>query len=183
MAALHNVALFIANVFFSLCVFMVLLRILLQFFGANVNNPICQMTAKITNPVVLPLRKILPRVRFIDLASLTVLFIVEILKFLTIGLIQGIYIGFLLNILMSVTDIFLQTIDFLFYAILIRMILSWINSPNSMYLAEIVYILTEPMLGRIRRFLPSIGGMDLSPIVAFVFLKIINIVILSYLPG
>ena len=183
MTALHNVVLFIANIFFSFCVFVILLRILLQFFRANFHNPICQLVAKMTNPVILPLRKILPRVSFIDLSSVIVLLIIEILKFMTLGFIQGIFISLPFNIIMSLTDMILQTIDILFYAILIRVILSWINSPNTMVLAEIVYLLTEPMLGRIRRIVPPIAGLDLSPIVAFILLKILSIVILSYLPG
>lgn len=183
MAALQNVTLFIANIFFSFCVFVILLRILLQFFRANINNPICQMIAKFSNPVVLPLRKILPRISFIDLASVLVFFIIEILKFMVLGWLQGIMIGPLLIIIMSITDMLLQIVDALFYAILIRVILSWINSANTMVLAEIVYVMTEPMLSRIRRIVPPIAGLDLSPLVAFILLKIISIVILSYFPG
>lgn len=183
MAALHNVTLFIVNILFSFALFIILLRIVLQFFRANVNNPICQMTAKLTNPVVLPLRGVLPRVSFIDLSSVLVLVIVEILKFFTISLIQGVNPGFFLIFLMSLTDIILQTIDLFFYAILIRVILSWINSNNSLYLNEIVYLITEPLLGRIRRVIPAIAGMDFSPIVAFILLKVCSIVVLSYLPG
>lgn len=183
MAALHNVTLFLVNLFFSLCVFVILLRILLQFFRANVNNPICQMVAKMSNPVVLPLRKILPRVTFIDLSSIIVLFLVEVIKFMVLGLMQGILIGLIPCVIMSITDMLLQTIDMLFYAIIIRVILSWINSPNTMYLAEIVYVITEPLLSRIRRFVPFIAGLDLSPLIAFILLKVMSIVILSYLPG
>lgn len=183
MAALHNVTLFLASLFFSLCVFVILLRILLQFFRANINNPICQMVAKISNPIILPLRKILPRVSFIDIASIITLFFVEIIKFMMLGLIQGILVSLIPCILMSITDMLLQTVDLLFYAIIVRVILSWIHSPNTMYLAEIVYVMTEPLLGRIRRVVPIIGGLDLSPLLAFVLLKVISIVILSYLPG
>ncbi len=183
MAALHNVTLFLMNIFFSFCIFVVLLRIMLQCLRANANNPICQMVAKITNPVVLPLRKIIPRVNFIDLSSVVVLIALEILKFTLLPWVQGIHIGFGFILLMSFTDILLQIVDVIFYAIIIRVILSWINSPNTMYLAEIVFMLTEPLLGRIRRFLPAMGGMDLSPLVAFICLQVINIVILSYLPS
>lgn len=183
MTAIHNVTLFLVNIFFSLCVFVILLRILLQYFRANVNNPICQMVAKMSNPIVLPLRKILPRVSFIDLASIIVLFLVEIIKFMVLGLMQGILIGIVPLIIMSITDMLLQTIDMLFYAIIIRVILSWIHSPNTLYLAEVLYVMTEPLLSRIRRFVPLIAGLDLSPLVAFVLLKVISIVILSYLPG
>ncbi len=183
MAALHNVTLFLVNIFFSLCIFVILLRIILQFFRANVNNPICQMVAKMSNPVVLPLRKILPRVSSIDVASVIVLFLIEIIKFMVLGLMQGILLGLIPCILMSITDILIQTIDIFFYAIIIRVILSWIHSANTALLAEIVYVITEPLLSRIRRFIPFVAGMDLSPLVAFILLKVISIVILSYLPG
>lgn len=183
MAVLHNVTLFLVNIFFSLCIFVILLRILLQFFRANINNPICQMIAKISNPVVLPLRKILPRVSFIDIASIIIFFLVEIIKFTTLGFIQNISIGLMPCIIMSITDMLLQTIDMLFYAIIIRVILSWIQSPNTYQLAEVVYVITEPMLSRIRRVIPLIAGLDLSPLVAFVLLKVISIVILSVFPA
>jgi YggT family protein len=183
MAAMHNVALFIVNFFFSLCIFVVLLRIFLQFFRANSSNPICQMTAKMTNPIVLPLRKMLPRLNFIDLSSVLLLFFIEIMKFIILALLQGVSIGILLILLLSFTDMLLQVIDLFFYAIIIRVLLSWFNSPNTMILAEIVYMLSEPILAPIRRRLPPMNGFDLSPILAFVLLNIMSIIIRSYLPG
>lgn len=183
MAALHNIALFIFSLFFSLCIFVVLLRILLQFFGANSNNPVCQMTAKMTNPIILPLKNILPRVGRVDLASLLVLFILEFIKFSVFGWLQHVSAPLLFLLLMSFTDILLQMVNAIFYAIIIRVILSWINSPGSYYINEILYAITEPMLSRIRCYIPPIAGMDLSPLVAFVILKVIEILILSYLPG
>lgn len=183
MAALNNIAQFITELFFSFCIFFILLRILLQFFRANINNPICQLTAKVTNPVVLPLRKMLPRVSFVDLASVIILFMLEILKFTSFAFLQGFHFSFFPLIIMSLTDIILQIINLLFYAIIIRVILSWISSPSTAYLNEILYVLTEPLLGKIRRFVPPIAGFDLSPIVAFVLLKVLSIIIFSYLPG
>lgn len=183
MAALHNVAQFITEIFFSFCIFFILLRILLQLSRASVNNPICQLTARITNPLVLPLRQILPNTRLFDLASLLILLILEIIKFSAAAMLQGFYFSFFLLIVMSVSDIILQTINILFYAIIIRIVLSWINSVSSLYLAEIVYIMTEPLLGRIRKIIHPISGFDLSPIIAFLLLKVLSIVVLSYLPG
>lgn len=183
MTALHNVALFITQLFFNTCVFVILLRIFLQYFRANINNPICQLTARASNPIVLPLRKILPRVQCIDLASLILLIIIELLKFATLSLLQHVSVNFSIVLILSITDILLQAIDILFYAIIIRIILSWVRSASSAYLNEIVFILTEPMLSRIRRLLPVMANFDLSPIVAFILLKILSIIILSYLPG
>jgi YggT family protein len=183
MLAIHNVSFFLISLFFSLCIFVILLRILLQFFRANVNNPICLMVAKLSNPLVLPLRRILPRVSSIDLASILVLLLVEIFKFVVFSFLQGLFIGWIPCIIMSITDILVQIINILFYAIIIRVILSWVQSPSTAYLAEVAYVMTEPLLGKIRRVVPIIGGMDLSPLIAFVLLKVISIVILSYLPG
>jgi len=184
MAALYNILLFIGTLFFSFCVFIVLLRICLQFFRVNVNNPICVLAAKTTNPFVLPLKKLLPRVHNVDLAAVLLLFIIECLKFSFFAWIEHVFIGFAWLALISFTDMLIQVIDLLFYSIIIRVILSWIGSLNNSNngLNDVLYAFTEPLLGRIRRFLPVIAGFDLSPMVAFIILKVIEIIVVSYLP-
>jgi len=182
MLALHNVALFITQIIFSFLIFVVSLRLLLQFFRAGFNNPICQFIAKMTNPVVLPLKNILPRVQWVDLASLAVLFIIEIIKFITLGFLQGIHLGIVPLIFLSFADMIVQISDILFFTIIIRVILSWVNPQLHNPLTEILYTITEPLLQWIRRFVPALSGFDFSPLVAIVGLKIINIIIMSYLP-
>lgn len=180
MTALYNITLFLAQLFFSFCMFIILLRIMLQLFGINSGNPICQLIAKISNPIVLPVRKIFPRVRTMDTASVVVLCLLEFIKLGLVAWLQGVSISIIPLLLAGFVDLVLQVLDFFFYAILIRVLLSWLSGVNNPPLQEILWLITEPILGRIRRFIPSIAGFDLSPIVAFVGIKIITIALLSY---
>jgi len=65
-----------------------------------------------------------------------------------------------------------------YYVLIVRIILSWTTmfwSPPSALtpVIRVVYDLTEPVMGMFRRYIPAIGGLDLSPIFIFVILNII----------
>ncbi|MHB1295380.1 MAG: YggT family protein [Anaerolineae bacterium] len=67
--------------------------------------------------------------------------------------------------------------------ILARVLLSWIPMSRGNQLVEIIYALTEPILGPIRRVLPSLGGLDLSPIVALLLLEVVRTLLVRLLIG
>src|SRR5579871_2651067 len=71
---------FIVDTLLSLALFVVLARLLLQWARADFRNPICQAVVRLTNPLILPMRRVLPPVRKIDTASVVAVLIVATLK-------------------------------------------------------------------------------------------------------
>ena len=174
--------LFLIQVLFDLYAFIIILRILLQWHRTSFYNPVCQFVIKMTDPVVQPLRRILPRVTFFDLSSVLFLIILVLLKFVLIFTIdQGMLPPFSVLLIISLAGIVKQVFDLYFYAILIRVILSWVGVIGYTPVKEILFKLTEPLLMPARRLIPSIGGIDLSPVLLLVILKLVSVIIIQML--
>jgi len=85
-----------------------------------------------------------------------------------------------MSLLFSFVRILAQALNI---AILARVLLSWIPLDRNNAFVRIVYEITEPILGPIRRVLPSLGGLDLSPIVALILIQVLERVLLTLLAG
>lgn len=174
--------LFLIQVVFDLYAFIVILRIILQLHRASFYNPVCQFVVKLTDPVIQPLRRILPRVSFIDLSSVLFLVILALIKFLLLFAIgQGALPPFNVLLVAALAGICKQVFDLYFYAILIRVILSWIGTGGYNPVKEILFILTEPLLLPARRLVPLVAGIDLSPAIVLILLKLISVIIIQIL--
>lgn len=151
-----------------------LLRFLFQLVGANTFNPLVSAFAKITNPVLQPLRRFLPKHNRIDfssaLAVLVVYFLIRCLKFpalLKVGAFHLLLIGGVLSAIEAICLIYLV-------AIALTVVMSWI-APNVYSPAtELASILTEPLLRPLRKVLPTIAGFDFSPALAIAGLTLVH---------
>lgn len=176
---------FAVNLFAMLC----LLRFLLQVAKANFYSPIVNSIMKITDPVLQPIRKILPSSRQIDLASLlAVLVLYSIAEFIFVtrvgpDVIQDFPIwSFVWN---GAVDAVNYSIWIYLIAILVSVIMSWIAPNVYSPAAELARQIADPLLAPIRKFLPSIAGFDFSPMLAmFVLFAVLNYVIpyLQFVP-
>lgn len=167
---------FLIQTLFDLYLSVLILRLILQFFNADFYNPISQFVVKLTDPLILPLRRVIPRVRFIDLSVLTLFIIIDIIKFvLLIVLFGSSSLRIFSFILLVIFDFIKLTLNIFFYAILIRVILSWISPYSAEPAMEVLYKITEPLLAPIRRVIPPIAGFDLSPLFVLIGLKLISI--------
>ncbi len=169
---------YLIRTLFDLYIFIVMLRVLLQWAGAQFNNPVIQFIVKITNPVIMPLRRIIPPYKGIDLASFFVLLILEFLKlviivYLKAGVIPGV-IGLLVMAFADILDIIL---DVFFWAIILYIIISWINPVTHSPIVVILYLLSEPLLRPARRLIPPISGFDISPIPVLIILHLCELLI------
>lgn len=162
----------------SLAIIPFILRFLLQASKADFYNPISQFIVRFTNPFALPLRKVLPSKQGFDFASLVLAYVIQV-----------ILIGVLLTLLsMPVEGLkilawagigVLKTIfNMYFFSIIIVVIASWV-APNS-YNPALILInqLLEPITAPIRRIMPDLGGLDLSPLVLILGLQVAEIVII-----
>lgn len=168
---------------FNLATFIVVLRFLLHFSKADYFNPITQGVVKATNPVVLPLQMLVkPRGR-LDLASLLVGIALKAL-----GIFIALYLsGFLpgagiVNILIGgIAGIIKTILDLYFFVLVISIVLSWIAPQANHPGAVLVYQLTEPLMAPVRRIIPNLGGLDLSPIFVFLGINLVSSLVVGML--
>ena len=172
MSGLNGAAIFVIQTLGSLYLLIVLLRFILQLVRANFYNPICQFTVKATQPLLKPLRRVIPSIFGLDMSSLVLAIIVQMVIFAVVLMLSYIpftVLGLFLWAIIGVLKLFLNVF---FYALIISVILSWVAPGSSSPGAELVNQITEPALAPFRRFLPSMGGLDISPILAFMVIQL-----------
>ena len=174
-----NAGLFLIKTIIGLYLLIVLLRFLFQLVRADFYNPISQILVKLTNPALLPLRRVIPGLGGIDLASMVLLVAIKVLEYVLIGLLPGYGIPAPVGLfIMSITDLLALTINVFFFSILIQIIISWVNPHAYNPVITLLHQLNEPILSRARRLIPPISGLDLSPILVFVGLKLIEFLLI-----
>jgi len=171
-------AIFVIDSLFSLYILAVLLRFLLQWCGADFYNPISQFLVKATHPPLKLLRRFVPSIGKIDTSSLVLVFALQILADFSILLLKGVAISIGALTILSLTQLVSLLINIFIYAVFARAILSWMNPGSFNAASSILYSLTEPVLNLCRRFIPDLGGIDLSPLAALMLLQLAKMVIL-----
>ncbi|GHB76147.1 membrane protein [Psychrosphaera saromensis] len=165
---------FLISTLFDLYMMAVILRIWLQLARADFYNPVSQFVVKITNPVLIPLRRIIPGFAGMDWAGIVLLLLVGFAK---IALLQALYgVGFpaMQILIASSISIIKEVLNLIFWVMLIRVILSWVSQGYNP-IEALLHQLTEPMLNPIRRILPDMGGFDLSIMVFLIGLKFVEL--------
>lgn len=182
MIGLDTAAVYILQTIGSLYLLIVLLRFILQLVRADFYNPVSQFIVRATHPLVKPLRKIIPSVAGLDLASLVLAIVVQLVLMALTLMLMGYGLGDPLQLLVwsivGVTALFLKVF---FFALIISVILSWVAQGSHNPTAMLINQICEPLLTPIRRMLPSMGGLDLSPIVAFLLLNLIDMLVIRNL--
>lgn len=181
MSPIANLGLLLVNTVGSLLLLIVLLRFLLQVVRADFYNPISQFVVKATSPILTPLRRIIPGFGGLDIASLVLAYVVQVL---VIAAIVGIaFTGFNAIpwgsvLLWAPVGLAALLLDIYFWGLIITIIASWI-APNS-YNPALILInqILEPVIRPIRSKMPDLGGLDLSPIVVFLLIQVIEILVL-----
>ena len=148
-----------------------LLRLLLQWVGAVFYNPLSQFLIKITNPVLVPTRRLVPSIGKLDTASVVVMLLLEMLQLVLINLIGKTEYGFQFLFLFAIQKLLITLLLTYFVLIIARVIVSWIANQSRHPLIPLIYQLTEPVLRPIGKILPPMGGIDLSPLFALIALR------------
>lgn len=182
MIGLTTAAVYILQTIGSLYLLVVLLRFILQLVRADFYNPLCQFIVRATQPLLKPLRRIIPSFAGLDLSSLVLAILVQLILMALTLILMGYGLdnpGLLLVwSVIGVTALFLKVF---FFALIISVILSWVAQGSHNPAAMLVNQICEPLLAPIRRILPSMGGLDLSPIVAFLLLNLIDMLVIRNL--
>lgn len=182
MIGLNTAAVYILQTLGSLYLLIVLLRFILQLVRANFYNPLCQFIVRATQPLLKPLRKIIPGFGGLDVASLVLAIVLQfILIALTLLLTYGIVANPLQMLIWSLIGITALFLKVFFFALIISVILSWVAQGSHNPGVELVNQICEPVLAPIRRIMPNLGGLDISPIFAFLALKLLDMLVIQNL--
>ena len=169
---------FLIDTLFSLYILAVLLRFLLQWCGADFYNPISQFLVKVTHPPLKILRRFVPSIGKIDTSALILVLVLQMIADFSILLLKGVTINIGALTILSITQLISLLINVMVFAVFARALLSWINQGAFDAAASILATLTEPLLNICRKVIPSMGGIDLSPLAALLLLQLAKMVIL-----
>ncbi len=176
---------FLLNTVLNLLTMLFLLRFFMQLFRVPFNNPLAYMVISLTDFAVKPVRRAIPSWGKLDLSTLILALLTQLLLQFSLVWVRGFplsvagqsaWIGL---IGMGFLGVLRTGLDVFFYAILLQVILSWVN-PHSP-IANVLNSLTRPILEPIQRILPMASGIDFSPIVALILLQMINVSVVKTL--
>ena len=168
---------FVLNVVVGLYLLLLLLRLFLPWVGASFHNPLAQGILKATSPLVIPIRRVLPPIGRMDTATVVVAFGVQYLLLWVLALIQSGQPRLVELAVLSVFALLFTTIRLFLYAIIIRVIISWISPGNFNPAIELIASLTDPIIRPFRRIIPPMGGFDISPMFAMLALGVATILL------
>ena len=174
MLELIDAAILIIQTLGTLYLMVVLMRFILQLVRANFYNPLCQFVVKTTQPLLKPLRRVIPSMFGLDMSSLVLALLLQILLFVVVLMLKGYLASTLLLIPWALIGIFSLFLKIIFWSMLISVILSWVAPGSRSPGAELVSQITEPVLAPFRRLIPNLGGLDISPIFAFIAIQLLQ---------
>ncbi len=174
---LTNPLVFLVQVLFEAYILVVLLRFFLQLTRSDFYNPLSQFIVRVTSPVLIPLRRMIPGVAGMDIAALVLAWALKTLELLIVTALSGVFMPGL-AILGAIPGLVELSINIFLYAIIIQAILSWVNPGSYNPAASLLHSFTAPILRPVQRFIPPIGGLDLSPMVAIIGLILLKMLLI-----
>lgn len=162
----------VIQIVFGILIFLVLARFILQVVRADFYNPISQMFVKVTNPLLRPLRKIIPGMFGLDMAAIVLLIILQCTELALTHLIKGYGLHNPILFTAEAIGTLINHAGWLYLiCIFITIITSWINPTAYQHpLVQIAMQITNPLVRPCRRLLPPMGGIDFSPILALLII-------------
>lgn len=174
---------FLVKTVIDLYVMVLLLRIWMQWARCDFYNPLAQFIVKLTQPVIRPLRRVIPAIGPVDTASVLLALVLTIIKFPLLMLVQsGSFAIGLDNVLIGVLSLLKAAGNLIFWVILIRSLMSWVSQGRSP-IDYVLVQLTEPLMSPVRRILPAMGGIDFSAMVVVLILYGLNFLGMDLFPG
>ena len=159
------------DVLVGLYIMVVLLRFFLQYFRADFYNPLSQFVIKATDPLVKPLRKIIPGLGGIDLSTLILAYLIILAKFYLLLAISGqLSSNIIFIVFLAVVELMESILGLFMYMIFIRIILSWISPGGHNPMLAVIGQISEPVISMFRRILPPMSGFDFAPMLALIMI-------------
>lgn len=160
----------------SLLIGAVVLRFLLQAVGADFYNPVSQALVKVTAPVVKPFRKAIPGFHGLDIGTLVAAYVLNVLATL---MLTFLYTGGMLPLTMlfgwSFVGLASLILNIYFWGLIISIIASWIAPTSANPALILIYQLLAPIQSRVRRVIPPLGMIDISPIFIILGIQVLRL--------
>jgi len=161
----------------SLFTFILLLRFWLPWVGADFRNPISQGILKATSPLINPLRRFVPSIGRIDTATVLVAFLLQAITVVAVLLIMGVPVLPRIVVVAAIFELLTLSLHMFTFAIILKIVLSWIAPGTYNPATALLTDLTDPILRPLRRYIPPVGGFDVSPIFAIIILGALSILL------
>ena len=169
-----NALVYLVDTLLTLFLYVLILRFVMQLVRADFRNQIAHAVLVVTNPVIMPLRRILPPMGKVDTASVVAIIVFAALNIGAIRLLSG--DGMLDPFSwIQVTALFLLRAFLQFYSgvLILYALLSWVVPPGYSPPMALLGSICEPILAPIRRVIPPLGGLDLSVLWALLLLGVL----------
>jgi YggT family protein len=173
-----NALIFLLETLLSLCLLAVLLRLLLQWSRADFRNPLARSIVHLTNPVIVPLRRLLPAIGRVDTASCIAVVVFALVEVAVSWLLNG--FGPpppIIWLRLTVIEILRTALWTYFFAIFLYAMLSLVAPGVYSPAQSLLVSLCEPILKPFRRVIPPLGGLDLSPLWAGIVIQTLLILL------
>jgi YggT family protein len=176
-SALSDIAVTIASPLFSLALFLIAMRFLAQLCGVSPYNPISIGLRSITDPIVAPINRLVPAGKRLNIGAVIALIVCQVIYTAVMLALISRFDAF--NVLQSLIWSTLGAagllINIVFYSVLAMIVVSFLAPQSNHPAVEFVWQLTEPVMAPLRNFIPSMGGLDFSPIVLFIGINVIRV--------
>ena len=177
-----NAGLLLVNTLINIYLLLLMMRFLLQASRADYYNPISQSVVKVTQPVVRPFQGMLRPVGRFDLATLAAGLVIKVVSIILILQVAGYGMPPIAGVAIAgVAALASGILKIYFFALIVMIILSWVAPQASHPGALLVMQLVEPIMAPLRKVIPPLGMIDLSPIVAFISISLLDSLVVGSL--
>lgn len=177
-SASSSISLLLIDTAFNMYILILWLRFLMQLVHADFYNPIAQFMVQATAPLVNSLRHIIPGTRYWEPSILVLIVLFKVIHIALVSVIASSAIPGLLHlVVITLFSLLAMLATFYFYLLFAMIILSWVAQGNYSPAVILIQQLSEPFMAPFRKILPPISGIDLSPIIAFLAIKIFEIIL------
>jgi len=166
---------YLVETLFGFFVLLLLARFHFQWLRVPFRNPVGEFVLATTSWMVMPVRRVVPGLAGFDLPTLLLAWVLQGLCVWAVLAMRSIDPTVVYVILRSALDLLRYSLYILVFAIIIQVVFSWINPYNP--LAPVFNAMTAPFLRPLRRFIPPLGNVDLTPLVLLVLIQILLIVL------
>ena len=172
---LSNPLMLIINSLVGAYIFVLIIRVLLQYTGADSRNPVSSFIIKATQVPLKVLKPIFPTLKGFNLSAIALMLVLQmLLGLLAMGGEPNVWVIFI----WSLTELISTIINVFIYSIFATVILSWINPGAHNPVVTLLYKITEPIMQPFQRIIPPMGGMDFSPIAALLALQVLKMLLI-----
>lgn len=178
-----NPLMFLIETLFQLYMYIVAIRLLLPLLRTPFTHPLIQTIIRITEPLCGPFRSFMPSSRKFDSAVLLLLILVTLIKLTLLLSLAGAWPAISGLILLTLAELFSLFINLFTVTIIIEVLLSWLAPQGYNPVASLIQAINAPLLDPVRRRLPLLGGIDLSPLVVILGLQVLSMLVMPLLLG